>query len=280
MRRGVIYLVATPLGNLEDITLRALQTLREADLVACEDTRHTGRLLRHFEIEKPLLSYHEHNEARRADELVARALEGDSVAVVSDAGTPAISDPGYRVVRAAVDAGVRVVPIPGPSAAITALSASGLPTHDFLFKGFLPRRKTRRRVALRAMEAAVSTIVLYEAPHRILEALADLQDMLGDRNVVVARELTKIHEEFLRGTALSIRQELLRRPAVKGEFVVLVGPSEGVAPSPEVSLSTRVGQLETEGQKRMDAIKQAARERGITKRAAYAQLHGDANPDS
>ena len=279
MSRGVIYLVATPLGNLEDITLRALRTLREADLVACEDTRHTGRLLRHFEIEKPLVSCHEHNEVRRAAQLVSRALAGDSIALVSDAGTPAISDPGYRVVRAAVDAGVRVVPIPGPSAAITALAASGLPTHDFLFKGFLPRTKTKRRMALRAMEATTSTVVLYEAPHRILQALADLQELLGDRNVVVARELTKIHEEFLRGTALSIRRELLRRPVLKGEFVVLVGPSEEVAAYSEVSLSTRVGQLESQGQKRMDAIKQAARERGITKRAAYAQLHRDAEPD-
>ena len=274
MPKGSIYLVATPLGNLEDITLRALRTLREVDLIACEDTRHTGRLLRRFEIEKPLVSCHEHNESRRAKELIERALHGESIAIVSDAGTPTISDPGYRVVRGAVEAGVRVVPVPGPNAAIAALAASGLPTHEFVFKGFLPPRKAKRRVALRAVRACPSTVVFYEAPHRIGGALADLQDVLGDREIVVARELTKIHEEFLRGTALSVRSELLARPAIKGEFVILVGPSEQVADSPSVSLTTRVSQLECDGLKRMDAIKQAARERGISKRAAYARLHG------
>ena len=274
MPKGSIFLVATPLGNLEDITLRALRTLREVDLIACEDTRHTGRLLRRFEIEKPLVSCHEHNESRRAKELIERALHGESIAVVSDAGTPTISDPGYRVVRGAVEAGVRVVPVPGPNAAIAALAASGLPTHEFVFKGFLPARKAKRRVALRAVRGCSSTVVFYEAPHRIGGALADLHDVLGDRDIVVARELTKIHEEFLRGTALSVRSELLDRPAIKGEFVILVGPSEQVADSPSVSLTTRVSQLEGDGLKRMDAIKQAARERGISKRAAYAQLHG------
>ena len=159
MCAGVIYLVATPVGNLEDITLRALRTLREVTLIACEDTRHSSRLLRHFEIDTPLVSCHEHNEARRAAELVARALAGESIAVISDAGTPAISDPGFRVVRAAVDAGVRVVPVPGPSAVLTALSASGLPTHDFAFAGFLPPRKTKRRAALRKIETFESTVV-------------------------------------------------------------------------------------------------------------------------
>ncbi len=279
MPKGVIYVVATPVGNLEDITLRALRTLREVDFIACEDTRHTGRLLRHFEIEKPLISCHEHNEARRAHDVVARALNGESAALVSDAGTPAISDPGYRVVRAAWEAGVRVVPIPGPSALIAALAASGLATDEFLFKGFLPPRKAKRQAALMAMEGSESTIILYEAPHRILETLADLQAVLGDRSIVVARELTKLHEEFLRGTAQSIRQELFERAAVKGEFVVLVGPAEGEVSAPEESLETRVRQLESEGRGRMDAIKQAAQERGIAKRTAYAQLHTDKASD-
>ena len=275
MACGAVYLVSTPLGNLEDITLRALRTLREADVIACEDTRHTGRLLRHFDIEKPLLSCHEHNEAARAREIAARA------ALVSDAGTPGISDPGYRVVRAALEAGVEVVPIPGPSAAVAALSASGLPTDSFLFKGFLPPRKAKRRAALQAIKATETTIVLYEAPHRVLDMLADLLDVLGDRTVALGRELTKLHEEFLRGTASSVLRELARRPAIKGEFVILVGPEDAGAATCEESVPARVSQLERDGHQRMDAIKQAARERGISKREAYAELQATrAEPSS
>ena len=272
---GVIYLVATPIGNLEDITLRALRTLREADLIACEDTRRTGRLLRHFEIQKPLVSCHEHNERERAQRLVARALDGESVALVTDAGTPAISDPGYRLVRAALDASVSVVSIPGPTASIAALAASGLPTDSFHFKGFLPRKSLRRRRAIRAIANSEGTTILYEAPHRILVTLQDIGEILGDRAVVVARELTKLHEEYLRGTATSIREELEERSSVKGEFVVLVGPSEGTRAELEESLATRVSTLQRLGKSRMDAIKQAARERGLTKREAYARLQRD-----
>lgn len=278
MARGVVYLVATPLGNLEDITLRALRTLREADLIACEDTRHTGRLLEHFKIDKPLLSCHEHNEPARARDIAARAAGGASIALVSDAGTPGISDPGFRVVRAALEAGVEVVPIPGPSAVVAALSASGLPTDSFLFKGFLPPRKAPRRVALRALAASRSTLVLYEAPHRILAALADLRDVMGNRRVAIAREMTKLHEEFLRGTAGSLLEELAGRTAVKGELVVVVAPDESGPPSAEETLPARVNQLERDGAPRMDAIKQAARERGISKREAYAQVQA-AKPD-
>ncbi len=226
MPGGVIYLVATPLGNLEDITARALRILREVDLVACEDTRHTGRLLKHFEIHKPLISCHERNEARRAEQIVARALEGSAVALVSDAGTPAISDPGYRVVRAAIDSHVPVVPVPGPSAAVTALVASGLPTSGYLFRGFLPPKKARRQAALRSARLADATTIYYESPHRILDTLRDLNDILGARKVVLARELTKLHEEFLRGTAGAIYEEMAGRASIKGEFVVLVGPEE------------------------------------------------------
>ena len=280
MRTGVIYLVATPIGNLEDITLRALRVLREADLIACEDTRHSSRLLRHFKIETPLVSCHEHNEARRAAELAARALAGEAIAVISDAGTPSISDPGFRVVRAALDAGVRVVPVPGPNAVVTALSASGLPGQEFAFAGFLPPKKTKRRAALRHIEIFESTVVLFEAPHRILDSLIDLHDVLGDRSIVVARELTKVHEEFLHGSALSIRRVLARRPAVKGEFVILLAPRSKAAVVADVPLSTRVAQLEREGNARMDAIKQAARERGVTKREAYALFHAELQSDS
>ncbi len=272
MASGVVYLVATPVGNLEDITLRALRILREVDLVACEDTRHTGRLLRHFEIDKPLVSCHEHNESARATEIAARAAGGASVALVSDAGTPGVSDPGFRVVRAALDRAVRVVPIPGPSAAVAALSASGLPTHRFLFLGFLPAKRSKRREALRELSEATATTLLYEAPHRVLDTLEDIQAVLGDRRIVVARELTKLHEEFLRGRVAAVLEDLAGRSTVKGELVILIAPDDGGARAVPGSLPTRVEALERAGQPRMDAIKRAARERGIGKREAYAQL--------
>ncbi len=272
MASGVVYLVATPVGNLEDITLRALRILREVDLIACEDTRHTGRLLRHFGIENRLISCHDHNEAERAAEIAQRAADGLSVALVSDAGTPCVSDPGFRVVRAALDRGIRVVPVPGPSAAIAAVSAAGLPTHSFLFAGFLPPRKAKRREALLAIEGVESTLVLYEAPHRLADMLADVRDVLGDREVAVARELTKVHEEFVRGTAGSVLDEFRSRPAIKGELVVLVAPAGAIERRSCEPLAARVAELERSGLKRMDAIKRAARERGISKRDAYAQV--------
>ena len=233
MTAGVIYLVATPLGNLEDITLRALRILREVDLIACEDTRRTGRLLQHFEISKPLVSCHDHNEARRAIELAERAAAGESIALVSDAGTPLIADPGFRVVRAAIDLGIQVVPIPGPSAALAALSVSGLPSHDFVFKGFLPPKGAKRRAAIRSLAQSDSTTVFYEAPHRILAAVTETRDLLGgSRQIAVARELTKLHEEVLRGPAATVVEELRTRPSQKGEFVLMIGPSDGDQGSP------------------------------------------------
>jgi 16S rRNA (cytidine1402-2'-O)-methyltransferase len=273
---GAIYLVATPLGNLEDITLRALRILKEVDLIACEDTRHTRRLLSHFEIKKPLLSYHEHNEAGRAAELVGRVQRGESVAVVSDAGMPGISDPGYRVVQEAIAAGVNVVPVPGPVAAEAALAASGLPTDTFRFGGFLPAKKAQRRKALQALMGETATLIFYEAPQRVVETLADLAEALGDRPVVIARELTKLHEEFLRGTAAAIAAELRARPAVKGEITLLIGRGRHPAVSEKQgrqSVPARVAELiEQEQMPRMDAIKQAARERGLSKREAYRLL--------
>jgi 16S rRNA (cytidine1402-2'-O)-methyltransferase len=269
---GAIYLVATPIGNLEDITLRALRILREADVIACEDTRHTRKLLTHFEIHKPLISYHEHNEAQRASELVERAQRGEAVAVVSDAGTPGISDPGFRVVRAAVEAGVPVVSIPGPVAAISALTASGLPTDSFRFVGFLPAKKSQRRKALESLKSQDVPLVLYEAPHRIVETLEDVLRLVGDRPLVVARELTKLHEEYLRGTVSGLLNELRSRTTLKGEVTVIIGRGSPVETS-EKPLAERVAELiENNSLPRMEAIKQAARERGLSKREAYALL--------
>jgi 16S rRNA (cytidine1402-2'-O)-methyltransferase len=275
---GAIYLVATPIGNLEDITLRALRILREADVIACEDTRHTRKLLSHFAIQKPLISCHEHNEAQRANELVERAQRGEAVAVVSDAGTPGISDPGFRVVQTAVEAGVPVVSVPGPVAAISALAASGLPTDSFLFVGFLPPKKSQRRKALESLKRQDVTLILYEAPHRIVETLEDVLQLLGDRPLVVAREMTKLHEEYLRGTVSALLKELQSRSTLKGEMTVILGRGSPPQTS-QKPLAERVAELiENNGLPRMDAIKQAARERGLSKREAYALLQstGDA----
>ena len=270
---GTIYLVATPIGNLEDITLRALRILREADVIACEDTRQTRKLLDHFEIRKPLVSYHEHNEAARAEELVAKADAGAAVAVVSDAGMPGISDPGFRIVRSAIERGVPVVPVPGPVAAEAALAASGLPTDAFRFCGFLPARQGERRRLLESLAQETATLIFYEAPHRILATLEDVAAVLGPRPVVVARELTKVHEEFVRGRAVEVLAELRSRPSLKGEITLLVarapqGEAQAAAVLPPIH--QRVQQLIREKNvDRMTALKQAARERGISKREAY-----------
>ncbi|HYV61202.1 MAG TPA: 16S rRNA (cytidine(1402)-2'-O)-methyltransferase [Bryobacteraceae bacterium] len=268
---AALYLVATPIGNLEDITLRALRVLREADLIACEDTRQTGKLLAHFGIDKPMVSYHEHNEAARTAELVAKLVSDVTVALVSDAGTPLVSDPGYRLVTAAIGAGIPVVPIPGASAVLGALAAAGLPTDAFRFCGFLPVKTTQRRKVFEQLRGEDCTLVFYEAPHRILDALADLAAVYGDRPVAVARELTKLHEEFLRGTAEEIRVQLAARPSVKGEITLIVGKGR-FAPLPANSVEDAVRELEQKGVPRMDAIKQVARERGLSKREVYKQI--------
>ncbi len=269
---GAIYLVGTPIGNLEDITVRALRILREADLVACEDTRQTRKLLEHYDIHKPLVSYHEHNEAARAEELVERAAAGAAVAVVSDAGMPGISDPGYRVVRRAIERGVPVVPVPGPVAAEAALAVSGLPAEAFRFGGFLPPKRGRRRKLLESLKDETATLVFYEAPHRIVDTLEDVVEVMGPRPVVVAREITKLHEEFLRGTTAEVLAELRGRPVVKGEITLLVARGEAPA-TPQGSLRERVEELMREHElDRMTALKRAARERGIPKREAYRQL--------
>ena len=274
---GRLYVVATPIGNLEDITYRAVRVLGEVDLIACEDTRQTRKLLDHYGIQKPAVSYHEHNETERAEELAERLREGAAIALVSDAGAPLVSDPGYRLVRAAIESGIAVYPIPGPSAVVAALSASGLPTDSFRFAGFLPHKPGQRMKALEAIADERATVVFYEAPHRILESLEAVEQTLGDRPVVVARELTKIHEEFLRGTAAEVRAELAGRDSVKGEITLLIG--KATAPPPDdMPLEEAVGALERVGVPRMDAIKQVARRRGLPKREVYDQLLNSPRP--
>ena len=271
---GCLYLVATPIGNLEDITLRAIRILKEADVIACEDTRHTQKLLQHYGIHKELVSYHAHNELTRAPELVIELEQGAKAALVSDAGMPVVSDPGHRLVTLCLRHHIPVVPIPGPSAFIAALAASGLPTEEFLFVGFLPSRAGARRKALDALKAEPRVIVLYEAPHRLVETLADAAEILGARPAVVAREITKIHEEFLRGNLNDLR-DAARKRTPRGEITLLIGPGEAAAQIVDhaISLKQRVQQLEAEsGLDRKAALKQAARERGLAKREAYKQL--------
>lgn len=235
LRPGTLYLVATPIGNLEDITLRAIRTLRECEVVAAEDTRRTGLLLQHLGLRKPLLSYHHFNEARRSEEILARLQQGQTVALVTDAGSPGISDPGERVVRAARAAGLRVESVPGPCALVAALTASGLPTDTFHFGGFLPHKSGQRRRALEAARALPGTLVFYESPYRIARLLDELKAAMPDRDVVLARELTKRFEEFLRGKPAALAAALQAR-AAKGEFVVMVGPEVEREPKPEAEL--------------------------------------------
>ncbi len=221
---STLYLVATPIGNLEDITLRALRVLKECDVVAAEDTRRTGQLLKHFGIAKPLLSYFQFNEAKRSEEIIERLRRGERVAVVTDAGSPGISDPGERVVKAAVAAGFRVEPVPGACALVAALTASGLATDEFHFIGFLPHKSGQRRKKLEELKSVAGTLVLYESPYRVEKLLAELMEICPEREIVLARELTKKFEEFLRGAPAELLAEFQRRSR-KGEFVVLIGPN-------------------------------------------------------
>jgi len=271
--------VATPIGNLEDISMRALRVLKEADVVACEDTRQTLKLLSHFAISKRLVSYHEHNEITRAAEIVIELEQGAKVALVSDAGTPAISDPGHRLVSLCIRHGIHVVPVPGASAFVAALAASGMPVEQFVFAGFLPSRPTERRKTLRALAADTRTLVLYEAPHRLLDTLEDALEILGNRPAVVAREVTKVYEEFQRGHVEDLIAAA-RKKAPRGEITLLVGPPDGrpphasaLAPEEKLPVSRRVEEIMAErGVDRKAALKQVARERGITRREAYKQL--------
>jgi len=276
-RQACLYLVATPIGNLEDITLRALRILKEVDQIACEDTRHTQKLLSHYNIRKPLVSYHEHNELTRAPELVVAMEQGAQIALVSDAGVPLVSDPGYRLVTLCLRHRIPIVPIPGPSALLAALSASGLPNEEFLFAGFLPARRGERRRALERLRIEDRTIIFYEAPHRIEETLIDAHEILGDRPACIAREVTKLHEEFRRGSLAELAASLAEKPA-RGEITLLIGPvpaeEKSALRDTSQSLADRVDELIRQAKlDRKEALKLAAKERGLSKRAAYQELH-------
>jgi 16S rRNA (cytidine1402-2'-O)-methyltransferase len=268
---GILYVVATPIGNLEDITYRAVRILGQVNWIACEDTRQTRKLLDHYRIQTPQISYHEHNEIDRAKELCSRLLGGESGALVSDAGVPLISDPGYRLVHSAVGAGVVVQPVPGPSALLAALSASGLPTDSFHFGGFLPPKPGQRVHALEALKNEHATLIFYEAPHRIVDALADIRAVLGDRDVVVAREITKIHEEFLHGTASELQEQLSQRESIKGEITLLVAKATRPAVD-DRPIEVAVEAQMRSGLSRMDAIKAVAKSRGLSKRDVYREF--------
>ncbi|HEY3579772.1 MAG TPA: 16S rRNA (cytidine(1402)-2'-O)-methyltransferase [Pyrinomonadaceae bacterium] len=272
---GTLYLVATPIGNLADITHRALQVLRDVALVACEDTRHTRKLLQHYGLETKTVSYHEHNEQQRARELIELLQQGSDVAVVSDAGTPAISDPGFRLVRAAIENGVAVVPVPGPSAVIAALVAGGLPTDEFFFGGFLPARSSARRARLQELRAVPGTLIFYEAPHRLAASLQDAYEVLGEREAVVARELTKLHEELRRGR-LSELAAYYAQTEPRGEIVLLIDRNvldqARAEASSQASVSDLVARFEAEGLERRAALKKAARELGLSRAEAYRRL--------
>jgi 16S rRNA (cytidine1402-2'-O)-methyltransferase len=273
---GCLYLVGTPIGNLEDITLRALRILKEADQIACEDTRHTQKLLTHYEIRKSLVSYHEHNELTRAPELCLAMEQGAKIALVSDAGMPLVSDPGHRLVALCLRHQIPVIPIPGPSALLAALSASGLPNEEFLFVGFLPARSGERRRALERLRIESRTMIFYEAPHRIAETVGDAREVLGDRHACIAREVTKLHEEFLRGRLSELHTALDERPA-RGEITLLIGPElpadARTHANSTQSLADRVEELIRQAKlDRKEALKLAAKERGLTRRAAYDQI--------
>ena len=268
---GTLYLVATPIGNLSDITHRALQVLRDVDLIACEDTRHTQKLLNHYGISKKTISYHEHNEQQRAVQLIDQLQQGLNIAVVSDAGTPSISDPGFRLVRAAIEGEVPIVPVPGPSALISALIAAGLPTDEFFFAGFLPAKSNARRARLSELQAVPGTLIFYEAPHRLAATLKDAFEILGERDAVVARELTKVHEEIRRGR-LSELGDHYEREDPRGEIVVLIDRNTISAAKPQLAIATLVDQFEQEGLDQRAALKKAARELGLSRAEAYRKL--------
>ena len=272
---GMLYIVATPIGNLEDITLRALRVLKEVDVIAAEDTRHTQILLSHHDIHTPLTSYHEHNEKTKAQDLVARLARGQNIALVSDAGTPAISDPGFRLVVQAIRAGVRIIPIPGASALTAVLSATGLPTDRFVFEGFLPAKKKQRRERLQILRDEIRTLIFYEAPHRLRDALEDIHELLGNREAVLAREVSKIHEEFLRGPI----SELVRGLGggdVRGEVTLIISGSAGESRANEDLLKAEIRELKRKGLRVKEIAEVLGEKFGYPKKDIYRlALHGE-----
>ena len=272
---GILYLVATPIGNLEDITLRALRVLKECDLIACEDTRHTARLLTRYSIGTPRESYHKFNEESRTPRLIQMLREGKNIALVSDSGMPLVSDPGYELVSCCRKEGIQVIPVPGPSAVTAALAASGLPADTFFFAGFLPARGSLRRRRLEALFSIPATLILFEAPHRLLNSLEDMVAVLGNRRVTMARELTKIHEDIFHGSLTELLDNLQTRPAIQGEVTLVIEPGEAAAVESVWPASLKQ-HLEDEmtrtGLSRNEALKSVAKKRGISRRDAYNQL--------
>ena len=272
---GLLYIVATPIGNLEDITLRALRVLKEVDVIAAEDTRHTQILLSHHDIHTPLTSYHEHNEKTKAQDLVARLARGQNIALVSDAGTPAISDPGFRLVVQAIRAGVRIIPIPGASALTAVLSATGLPTDRFVFEGFLPAKKKQRRERLQILRDEIRTLIFYEAPHRLRDALDDIHELLGNREAVLAREVSKIHEEFLRGP-ISELVRALGGGDVRGEVTLIISGSAGESRANEDLLKAEIRELKRQGLRVKEIAEVLGEKFGYPKKEIYRlALHGE-----
>ena len=269
---GVLYVVGTPIGNLEDFSLRALRTLGEVGLIAAEDTRNTRRLLTRHGINRPLISLHEHNEDRRTAELISKLGNGAAIALVSDAGTPTVSDPGYRLVKDAVAAGIRVVPIPGPSAAVAALSVSGLPTDAFLFLGFPPRKRTKRLKFLGQVAEETKTLIFYESPRRMADLLADLQDVMGERRAVLSREMTKTYEEFMRGTLNQIAAEVEKRKELKGECTLLVEGGYKKEVSPEALRDIIARELAHEDIGASAMSRRLAGQYNISKNKVYAEI--------
>lgn len=269
---GVLYIIATPIGNLEDITLRALRILKEVDLIATEDTRHSLKLLNHFEISKPLISYHRHNEDIKTELLIRELKSGKNIALISDAGTPGISDPGEQVIKSCIEENIKIVPIPGACALINALVCSGLDTKEFTFLGFLPLNKKNRKEKLEEIKNTNKTLILYEAPHKISSTIKELSDILGDRQLVMARELTKIHEEFVRGTIKEL-SEMVEN--IKGEIVLLIDKCQKVDSSAkfsEMSLKEHYALYESQGFSKKDIIKKIAKDRNVNKNEVYKKF--------
>ena len=266
---GKLYIVATPIGNLEDITLRAIRVLKEVDLIAAEDTRHTLKLLNHLEISKPLISYHRHNEDVKTDILIHKLQEGQNIALVSDAGTPGICDPGEEVIKACIECGISVIPIPGACAMINALIASGIDTKEFIFLGFLPLHKKLRKEKLVEIKNANKTVILYEAPHKLNTTLKDLKEILGNRQVVLAREITKIHEEYIRGT---IDEILAKSETLKGEMILVIEKNESMIENNlfgNLSLEEHYQVYENQGLEKKEIIKKIAKDRNVSKNEIY-----------
>ena len=277
MTPGTLYIVATPIGNLDDITLRALRVLREADLIACEDTRYSARLLAHYGITTPRESYHDHNERERTPRFLERLHRGQTIALISDSGTPLISDPGYSLVSACRNEGIPVVPIPGPSAVIAALAACGLPMGRFYFVGFLPPRSQARKAELEKLRAIDATLVFYEAPHRLLATLADMNAILGSRPACLARELTKMHEEWMRGTLAELLEIMSARPKIRGEITLAVGPGPDEPQKPALAGSIEEAvkdEVRKTGVSHKEALRAVARRLGISRKEAYKRLVG------